>query len=280
MLTSVETFNPVIPVSPLVVTEGSSPFQIKDIKGLEPVTATVNTTKYGSIDGEFDTGATVGKRNIVLTVELKPVLPELTQSVLRQMLYTYFMPKSTVRLRFNSTHMPTVDITGTVESMDPSLFGKDNSYQISIICPSPYFIDIEETAVLGTTIATSDDSPVFINYAGTVPTGFRILVSATDLSPAHDGDIIMNLQSPLEDANFLVNAVVDNTHDLEVSTLIGDKYVHSVFPGTTSFENILGSRAVGSKWLQMLYGDNYFQVKSETPGQAWKVTYHNLFGGI
>lgn len=281
MLTNVEVFNPLIPVSPLVVTEGQSPFQIHKVDGLEPVAATINTAELGEIEGEAYMGSSVGKRNIVITFGLYPDPSKgQTVAILRQMLYTYFMPRSQVRLRFHNTHMPAVDISGHVEDFAPTLFSKEPEYAASIICEAPDFLDISPTVFNGVTIATGADDPILIEYLGTKPAGFLVKVDSTAAAPTHNGDILIDLMSPKESGTMLVDTVVDSSHELQVQTIPGSKFIHSNFPGSSSFENILGQLSLGSKWLQLYYGKNYFQVKSETPGQDWTLIYTNRFGGI
>lgn len=281
MLKNVEVFNRLIPVSPLVVEEGKSPFQIHDISGLGPVTASVNTSDLGEIDGEAYLGSSVGKRNIVLKIGLYPD-ESVGQSIasLRMMLYTYFMPKTQIILRFHADHMPIVEIAGTVESCDPSLFSKEPEYTISIICPYPDFLDVSATEFSGVTIGTGEDSPILINYQGNKQTGFLLVVDATVAAPTHDGDVVVNLLTPTGSGTMLVDTVIDDSHELQIKTVVGEKFIHSNYPGSSSFENILGSLSVGSAWLQLYYGDNWFQVKSETPGQAWKLSFFSRFGGI
>lgn len=281
MLRNIEVFNALIPVSPLVVVEGKSPFQIHDVSGLGPVTASINTAELGEIDGEAEIGASVGKRNIVIKVGLYPD-ESAGQSIasLRMMLYTYFMPKTKIRLRLHSDHMPIVQINGTVESIDPSLFSKEPEYTISVICTFPDFLDVSPTEFSGVTIGTGEDSPILINYSGNKQTGFLLVVDATDAAPTHDGDIVVNLLSPAGSGTMLINTVIDDSHELQVKTVVGEKFVHSNYPGSSSFDNILGSLSIGSAWLQLYYGENWFQVKSETPGQAWKLSYFSRFGGM
>ncbi len=103
MLTKVEVFGPVPLILPLGEGEtNTDPIQIRDVQGLGPVKANVNTSPFGSFDGEAYTGSSVGKRNIVLTLGLNPNWKDQSITSLRQLLYTYFMPKRAVTLRFFS----------------------------------------------------------------------------------------------------------------------------------------------------------------------------------
>ncbi len=76
--------------------------QIRNIDGLDPVKASVNTSSYGSVDGASFTGSAVSTRNIVLTVHPNPDWDIWTHESLRRLIYSYFMPKRPIRLVFYS----------------------------------------------------------------------------------------------------------------------------------------------------------------------------------
>ncbi len=66
MLTRIEIINPRVPTLLLPLSNlGVEPIQIRNVEGLGPVKASVNTQPFGSVDGESYVGSNVGKRNIV-----------------------------------------------------------------------------------------------------------------------------------------------------------------------------------------------------------------------
>jgi len=76
--------------------------QIRNVDGLDPVTASVGTTPYGSSDGESYVGSSVLSRNLVLTLHPNPNWINWSPEALRRFLYAYFMPKGIVQLEFYS----------------------------------------------------------------------------------------------------------------------------------------------------------------------------------
>ncbi len=70
MLQTMQVISPLVVTPPFTFDEdgtaNSDKIQIRDIEGLDPVNATINTTAYGNIDGAFFTGAQRITRNIVL----------------------------------------------------------------------------------------------------------------------------------------------------------------------------------------------------------------------
>jgi len=283
-ITQVEVINQRITASPLPFSaDGSAdsdPIQVRNIEGLGPVNAVINTVQYGSVDGESFQGSVMGKRNIVLTVGLNPNWANQTPELLRSYLYQYLMPKSKVTLRFTSTHMPVVLIDGYVETFTPNIFAKDPEYQVSIICPQPAFVAEQGTAWLGNTQAFADSSVTNVNYEGTLPAGFTLFVHANAAVPTATGEFRVIIKNP-DTGFFVANPVtIDSTHDLVMSTVSGDKYLRSVNPSTQAFTSVLGKVASGSPWTQFENGLNTLQVFHATPGQDWMLQYTALYGGI
>ncbi len=143
MLSAVEVHSKVPNVPklslPLLGNDGTGPFHIRDITGLGPVKADVNSQGFGSLDGEYYTGSHVGKRNIVMTLGLNPGSYYGSVAAMRRILYAYLMPKGNPILRFIFADRPPVQIEGYVESLEPTLFAKDPEVQVSIMCPKPFF---------------------------------------------------------------------------------------------------------------------------------------------
>lgn len=279
MITDVEVYNSRITSPPLPVPDGTGPFQIRDIDGLGPVTAQITSVKYGQIDGEFYQGSTTGKRNIVLTVGIEPDWATQTVESLRQILYTYFMPKSLVKLRLSSTHMPTVEISGYVESCEPNIFSSDPEFIISILCPKSEFVELAPTVVTGTTGLLGADAPVTIDYLGTVPTGFVLTV--TDVGPdLTAGELRVLLDNPQTKIMIMTPVTVDATHKIEMSTILGSKYLRSAPVGAGLPTSILEKLTASSVWLQFEHGANDFQVNTTSAGQRWDLIYFNRYGGM
>src|SRR3954469_4450887 len=74
---------------------------VREVQGLEPVNATVNSREHGLVDGEFYVGSHVGQRNIVIRFGLNTIVGAPSVGNARNMLYAYFTPKSNIKLRFS-----------------------------------------------------------------------------------------------------------------------------------------------------------------------------------
>lgn len=285
MITNVEVFTPRIMDSPLDFDESgrpsTDPIHIRNIDGLGPVIATVNTTQYADVDGEFPNGSSTGKRNIVLTVGLRPNWNDLTIEDLRLILYSYFMPKNAVTLQFESTHMETVAIDGIVESIDPNIFSKTPEFLISIICPKSEFVAISATVVPGATYAIGLGDYDVLTYHGNVPTGFVIDVAPLDASTS-DTTNEVRLQFQNGTGTDLFTAIVDMepTQFHRISTVSGSKFAQKFLLAGGLPVNILGQVVPGSVWRQLMQGDNLYRIMSDNPGQPWTLSYFARYGGL
>lgn len=281
MLTSVDVFgvdpSPTVLSLPVSGALGTEPIQIRGIDGLGPVKADILTTAYGDDnDDEAYNGSRVGKRNIVIKLGLNPNWRDQTMEGLRQQLYAYFMPKTNARLRFHSTHLPTCEILGFVESLEPDMFSKDPQMVMSMICPKSDFVAIDETVINGVV----GDPLTDIDYEGSRAAGITLLISSSVARPAYTGSLSVLLQT-VESRSFVLDApiTIDATHSVSLKSVPGQKYVQRIVP--TGVENLLGHlNSLQHVWPKLRPGVNGFQVNADAPGQVWQLSYAALFGGL
>lgn len=280
MITKMEVFS-AQPSAPELSLGGSlasdDPVQIRDIQGLGPVTAEIATTPFATSDGELYQGSSVGKRNIVLTLGLNPDWQDQTVSSLRQLLYAYLLPKAWVKLRFFSDYLPTVDIEGYVESLEPNIFSQDPEIQCSIICPRPDFIEPDAVIINGLV----DDGTIeqVIDYIGTVPTGFELRVQASVANPAYTGSIVV-LNNTVEPQTFEIDPVtVDATKYFKLSTVKNAKRAQNVDTSDGDLTNLL-THVQSSQWPELRFGENVISVAAEENDQTWILAYFNRFGAL
>jgi hypothetical protein len=253
--------------------------QIHTVDGLDPVKASVNTTQYGSIDGTYFTGSSVTERNIVITVGFHPDWVDYAIEDLRQPLYLYFMPKQTVDLQFESTHLPTVSIAGIVESMTPNLFSQDPEIQISIICPDPNFYALEADTQSGPAATIAANTTVPIVYSGSVDTAVQITVKSSVATPSYTGPVYV-MNTGFEVQSFIVpSLLIDSTAYLNLDTDDGARDVSSVAVSTGIKTNLMGTIGVVD-WIKLKPGLNNLAVLTTGGGQTWELIYVPKFGGL
>ena len=251
--------------------------QIRNIDGLDPVTASIGVQPYGSIDGEAYVGSSVLSRNLVLTLHPNPDWNLWSPEALRRLLYSYFMPKQAVRLELQSDDMEDLEITGVVESLTANMFSDDPEVQASIICPDPYFTAVDPQIISGDTT----DAILDIEYLGSVPTGIQVKVE--QVSGTNPNEINIQIGNP--DLTFFKASLpnlITSTKYFHMSSLDRNKYSETVNESNGIITSLLSNLVTeeGSEWPTLLPGTNQFQVSSDHGVQNWELTYYERFGGI
>jgi Phage tail protein len=282
VLTEVKAYSSWISAPTLLLSDPGRPetdlIQIRNIEGLDPVKASVNTSPFGSVDGAAYTGGNVQNRNIVLTIHPNPNWDTWSYEALRRLLYSYFMPKRPTRLVFYSDDIIPVEISGIVESVAVNPFSKDPELLVSIICPDPYFTALEPTIITGQSVRPGGDVTV-VDYDGSIEAGIQVKVTqVTDPTPTTIG---VQIGSPVI-SYFTVTATVNSTLFFEMSSVPMQKYIQNVSIGTGIITNLLSKAHVqeGSLWPIFQPGENEFSVVTDQGVQDWELTYFERFGGL
>jgi Phage tail protein len=250
--------------------------QIRNIDGIDPVKAAVNTSPFGSVDGVAYTGSSVASRNIVITLHPNPDWNDWTFESLRRLVYSYFMPKQLTRLVFTSNDIPPVEIYGYVESCEVNPFASDVEILVSIICPDPYFTAVTATLITGDT--SDGTNPLDIQYNGSIEAGINVeVLRASDPAPTYIaiqvGEAVITY--------FRVAGSVDATKYFLMNSVPGAKYVRNVAWNTGVITNLLSKLQTGSQWPTLKPGSNDFSVITDTPGhQQWQLRYFERRGGL
>lgn len=159
---------------------------ISQIDGLGPAAASLHMESVYNVDGSFPTGIQVGQRNITIDF----ILPGANPQEKRRLLYRAFPVKQRIRLDVR-TEKRTYTIDGYVETLVPGIFAPQQTVQISMVCPRPYFRQVEGYAAAGVEFRAATSSFTFpistppdkmfgnlvktgivtVDYSGDAPTG-------------------------------------------------------------------------------------------------------------
>lgn len=279
MLTKVKAYSSWASAPELLLDPAGRPetdfLQIRNIEGLGPVEAEISSVPWGTIDGESYSGSSVGRRNIVLTVKPNPNWSTWTYEKLRQLIYSYFMPRLRVRLIIETDEIDPVEIYGYVETVEPAIFSRDGEIQISIICPSPHFTAVDPTVVIGEIGHTL----TVIDYDGTIEAPFNLKVTRiTGDSPTFVEASFAGLTSRRQ----RVSTFIDDTNYFVSNSEPGNKYVRRVDSDTGVYTNLLPMIWSGSTWGTLQIGENQFKVWADTGSfeGTWTMTYYKKYGGL
>lgn len=262
----------------------SSGFIIIKIDGIGPGKATVTKNDSKVYDGGTITSARLPSRNIKMEIEFLWV-----NSIedVRHKSYKYFPLKKPITLIFE-TDTRTVEIEGVVESNEPDIFSSEESTNISIICPDPYFYASGDNARSKTdfsginpmfeipsdtgysneslTDALTEISTVFVqsergimNY-GEVDIG--VVISIKPLAIVKGVLTISNItlgQNMSFDLNKIKTITENDFHigdELVINTLRGKKSVTLVREGKNY--NALSCIDTRTDWIYLTSGENTF----------------------
>lgn len=278
MLVRVEVRTPQGTLLNLPLEDVSDGLFIEEIEGLEPVKATLVSSSFANVDGEQNHSSRREARDVKLKVGLETNYATNTVRSLRSLLYSYFMPKSTVFLRFVHDDDFAVDIVGTVETFETPIFTKEPQADISVRCFNPDFVVPSPTVLELVTVDGTEENEGWldIDYDGTVETGIVLELSLNRV----ENLITVYNQSPssgLRQLDFSAPLVVGDT--LRLSTVSGAKGATLTRAGTIT--SVLYGVDPQSAWLTLEQGINRFRVYATgTPAIPYTLEYLTRYGGL
>lgn len=264
----------------LPLEDTSSGYIVKSVDGLGPVKATLASSNYANQDGAQFYSGRREVRNLIIRLGLTT---DTNTSIfeLRSQLYRFLMPNTEALFKFSiQDHQEGTDldvqITGRVESLEPSIFAKEPTVDISVLCFDPDFTEENNVAFQSTT----DFGWTDIMYRGTVETGFRLVIlpdrnipyfSATLQHPNGD-EMSLSFTRPIVSGNVVE---VDSRRGSKGATLI---------TGGGHIESALYGISPSSSWLYLRPGMN--QVRLDTDAESWaygmpyNLLYSRRYGGL
>lgn len=262
-----------------------SGFLIKSISGFGPGKANINTTEASTNDGSFFNSARLNQRNIVFEFIFVESINRESIEDIRQKSYKYFPIKKNVDLLIETDNR-IVKTTGYVESNEPNIFSSQESAQISIICPDPYFYSTEKTVTIFSGIEPLFEFPfennsltdnllefggIIVNqektvfYKGDSEVGIVIYIhaigEATNLT-IYNALTREVLKIDTDRLEALTGSIIKAGDDIIISTIKGQKFIRLIRDG--EYINILNCLGKNSDWFRLVKGDNVFAFTAET----------------
>lgn len=275
-------------------------FLVKDISGLGPCKATINTTEVSTNDGSIYNSARLDNRNIVLDLAF---IGSDIESV-RQKSYKYFPIKKQLTL-YIITDRRICSTTGYVESNEPDIFSDEEGTSISIICPNAYFY----SAVGENIIESFSEAPAFEFPFCNDSLTKKLLVMGeiynyTDVVITYDGDAEVGVTITLHAVGEVINPAIYNAEtyeqmvidtskietltgsgiiegdDIIICTIKGKKTVKLLRNGV--YTNILNALDRNSDWFQLSKGENVLSYTAESGGNNLQIKIQNdvIYEGI
>lgn len=261
-------------------------YVVTRVDGLNPPKANINTAVTATFDGATFKSSRTDPRNVVIEIKLNNSIENS-----RINLYKYFKTKSKVTI-YVKTKRRNVYTVGYVETFEVGLFDEVQKAQISIICPYPYLIDINEDIINFSVTNACFEFPFSIPVDG-IPLSETIINSRKSI--INNGDVdsgliiqlhaistVLNPKIYNEDSGeyFILNVEMHAGDDIIINTNKGEKGVTHIIDGVTT--NIINKIQSGSSWFQIEPGDNMFlYTADEYPENLYCTFIHsNKYGGV
>ena len=270
----------------------SSDYMLMSMTGITPADATINATEKASQDGATFNSSRVMPRNIVITFDIRG-----EGAIVRKRrieLYRYIKTKRPVRV-FLANDQRSVYTDGYVERMDDAgtIFTQREQFQLSIICPDPFFRDNEtgERVISFSAVTGLFNFPFAI--ASPIPFSTRERTYLKTIE--NDGDVPCGVTLRLISNGAISNPWFYNettgqrmTFDIDLET--GDELVVSTVQGHKSATlvrageetNVINALSHDSKWITLEPGDNTFYYNADDGATNMQLVfvYNILFEGI
>jgi len=261
-------------------------YTVFKIEGLNPPKATINSSVNTTTDGSSINSVRMENRNIVIYTTIQGNV-----EANRINLYKYFPVKKTVKIFFtNGTRE--VYISGTVELIECDLFSDKQVAQISIICPRPYFKNVDDLVTMFSDVSKMFSFPFAIAKTGVE---FSSISTNQRRSIINSGDIETGVVIKLFATGTVVNPVVYDvlkrtqlrlnftmipSDTLVINTNVGEKSIELIRDGVSY--NALGYMAQDSTWFVVEAGDNVFTYDADSGNSNLQLTFTTsiLYSGV
>jgi hypothetical protein len=261
---------------------------IREIDGLGPSKASLVSSPYANMDGEHYHSGKREPRNIIFRLALDPLYSSGAYKVdtvqeVRSLIYKVLMPKTESRFEFY-----TVDgqrnIVGVVESVEPVIFAKEPTVDVSVMCFEPDFVSHTDYIISMDTDVTSEQ----IVNVGSTDSGFifKLFVDRNiglndqiRVRNKHESDVNSVNQKTLNVNGSGSLGISFQAGDvLEISTIPGDKYVRRIRSG----DEVSGlyAMASASEWPIIHPGNNRLTVTVPGASIPFEIRYRPRYGGL
>ena len=246
------------------------PYFLETIEGVTEVDGKVNTITSAYGVGSKYVSSSISERNIVITGSVKR--DNITEK--RQNLYKIF-PKKDKGTLFYYEEDKAYKIEYYVESIEFAKSKVVDKFVISLICPSPYFTDLEESQVQMSNWIPSFEFPLEIPEETGIEFGYKnvnsLVTIENDTNIEIGMKIVFTASDDVENPK-LVNITTQEELEIEKSMTAGDVITVTTFINnkniilTSNGEdiNINNYLKFGTKFLQIHTGSNTFKATAKT----------------
>lgn len=268
----------------------SFPFFLESYTGIHEYSGDVATIKSAFGVGVSYIGTSVNSRNIILTIVFKD---DYLMQNRRTQIYNIFPLKDFGTLYFHEDNLER-KINYYVEKVTPVRKTNLWYYTISLICPSPYFMDSEETLVAlnnwnklltfplvipqGTGIefgSRNDNTSIEIENNSHISFGLTIVLKA-------NGKVVNpEIKNIRTDEIMKLNYTLNLNETIIITTYNNDKTITFVDEDGNE-TNINNSLVFGTKFLQVPFGVNKYVANADSGvnNLDCSISYYNYYEAV
>lgn len=252
----------------LELTNNEGNYQVTKIDGLNPPNANINTSNYANGDGASFNSSRIPNRQIVITVYINGDVEKN-----RLKLYKYFRNKEWCKIYFKSESRD-VFIEGYVQTLEAPQFTQKQVAQIAILCPNPYFKDVDTIVQSISKVLKLFTFPFSINVNEPIAFSSLELERVTNVindSESETGLIINATFMGTVDKLEIRNVDTGENFIIDYEFIENDKLVINCNRGSKSVTltrnaveyNLIPYVRSGSTFFQLGIGDNNFSFLAD-----------------
>lgn len=262
-------------------------YSITGVEGLNPPSATINTSELALFDGATYNSSKVNMRSINISFSINV---EAERN--RIALYKVIKPKQQITLLYENGER-NVFIDGYVESFEIDYFAMQQTATVSILCPEPFFKDAEEVINEISLIIANFHFPFSITAEDPIP--FSYYEQILEINVTNDGDVASGMTIEIRFTGAVKNPTIYNRETREefglnytfqsgdfltIETSKGEKAV-TLTRGTEDI-NLFNYLTKESTWLQLETGDNVFTYEADSGEDFMEVrfVYRPFYEGV
>ena len=250
----------------------SFPFFLESIDGIHEISGDVTRMQSAFAIGEKYIDTSINKRNIIIKGSIRK-----NDNIIerRQTLYRLFPLKTIGTLYYYEGNLSR-KINYYVESVEIAETGLHRKFQISLICPNPYFTDINKTSLQMATWKATFKFPLIIPQSKGIKFGVKnpsLMASINNTTNIEFGMTITFIASDTVVNPSLFNVDSREEIKIEKTMKVGDKIIINTYrqnkniiyidASTGLEENINNLMVYGSKFLQVHHGQNTFRYNAD-----------------
>ena len=270
----------------LVRVTDSPMFDVIDVDGIIPSSATVNSSVMANGDGALFNSSRLNIRPLSISFAIKPTVEKN-----RLYLYELFPVKKNVRLHFANKSRK-VYIDGIVESYDGSLFELKQIITVNFRCLDPYFQNEESNVVQNSQVIDLFEFPFDIEAEGKE---FSVFDTSVTQNIINRGDSPTGMMIELTASGEVINPTIYNadtrqSFKLNFTMITGDLIRINTKTKQCSIQLVRGGQVFnlinqverGAEWFKLGVGDNIFTFTTDSGTEflSVKFIYTDIYQGV